>query len=82
MRTASTTHLPIARLSTVQKLALGSSLATIGGTSIMLSLLFGWNELARPWSFIIGFAGGLTGGIGVALVLCALVRRASGSEQR
>jgi hypothetical protein len=79
MRTALTERWPVARLSTIQKLALGAALATIGGVSIMLSLLFGWNELARPWSFIIGFGGGLVGGSGVALALCGLVECARGS---
>jgi hypothetical protein len=74
MQTALTTRGPVARLSTTRKIALGSALAAIGGASIMLSLMLGWNELARPWSFIIGFAGGLTGGAGVALALCGLLQ--------
>jgi len=72
MRTAMTSHAPLARLSPVQRLALGSALAAVGGATIMLSLLFGWNELARPWSFLVGFAGGLTGGAGVAIAVCGL----------
>lgn len=70
---------PIARLGPFQKLALGSALAAVGGTIIILSLLLGWNELSRPWSFLIGFCGGLTGGAGAALAVCGLVRLARGA---
>lgn len=82
MQTALTTRGPVARLSITQRLALGSALAAIGGASIMLSLLLGWNELARPWSFIIGFAGGLTGGGGVALAVSGLLRCAPDSRRQ
>jgi hypothetical protein len=72
MRTALTRNSPLAGLSPVHRLVLGSALATIGGATIMLSLLLGWNELARPWGFLVGFAGGLTGGAGVAIAVCGL----------
>ena len=73
MRVSTTCSPPLAGLSPARKLALGSVLAVAGGTVITLSLLLGWGELARPWSFLIGFAGGLTGGLGVALAVCGLV---------
>jgi hypothetical protein len=54
------------------KLALGSMLSVLGAAIIVLSPLVGWTELARPWSFILGFAGGVTAGSGVPLALCGL----------
>lgn len=74
MRTASGKCTPVAALAPTAKLALGAALAAIGGTSILLSLTLGWTELPGPWSFILGFCGGLSGGAGVALAVCGLVR--------
>ena len=76
MRTSTTLSPPLERLTPCQKLAAGSALAAVGGLVIVLSLVFGWSGLARPWSFIIGFAGGVTGGTGVALAVCGLVHLA------
>lgn len=67
---------PLASLSAVQRLALGSALATIGGSVIVLSLVLGWTELPRPWSFLLGFTGGITGGAGAAIAICGLVHLA------
>jgi hypothetical protein len=67
---------PLARLGPFSKLALGSALAAVGGTIIILSFLLGWNESPRPWSFLIGFCGGLSGGAGASLAACGLVRLA------
>ena len=82
MRTAATPNPPLAGLSPVHKLALGSALAAVGGSIIVFSLLFGWNGLPRPWSFLVGLAGGLTGGAGVALAVCGLVHCARRSLRR
>ena len=82
MRTLMTHSPSLARLSPVHKLAVGSALAAIGGATIMLSLVFGLNELARPWSFLVGFAGGLTGGTGVAIAVCGLFQCGRHSRRR
>jgi hypothetical protein len=82
MRTLVTSTSPLARLSAVQKLALGSVLAAIGGSIIVVSLALGWTELARPWSFLLGLAGGLTGGVGVPLAICGLVRLGARARSR
>jgi hypothetical protein len=73
MRTSLLMTPPLARLTPRQRLALGSALAAVGGAIIVLSLLLGWNELPRPWSFLVGLAAGLTGGIGVPLAVCGLL---------
>jgi len=78
MRTSIASCSPLAGLSPAHKMALGSVLAVVGGTTITLSLLLGWYELARPWSLLLGFAGGLAGGVGAALAVCGLVRYARG----
>jgi hypothetical protein len=62
------------RVNDVVRTGLGSALATAGATSIVLSLALGWSELPRPWSFLIGLAGGLAAGGGCALALCGLAR--------
>lgn len=72
MRTSLTACEPLAGLASVHKLALGSALAAVGGTVIVLSLLLGWNQLPRPWSFLVGFTGGLSGGAGTAIAVCGL----------
>jgi len=73
MRTSFTGNSPLARLTAVQKRALGAVLATIGGATIALSLMLGWSALPRPWGFLIGFAAGITGGTGVPLAVCGLL---------
>lgn len=73
MRTSTMPRSLLAGLAPSQKLALGSVLAVVGGAVITLSLLLGWSALPRPWSFLIGLAGGLTGGVGVPLAICGLV---------
>jgi len=57
-----------------RRLALGSTLAVAGGATVLFAHLLGWTELARPWSFIIGFSSGLSAGIGVPLCVCGLAR--------
>jgi hypothetical protein len=55
------------------KLALGTTLAVTGGAVVVLSIIFGWTGLPRPWSISIGLAAGLSAGAGSALVVCGLV---------
>jgi len=82
MRTSFTGNSPLARLSAPQKLALGAVLTTIGGVTITLSLMLGWSALPRPWGFILGFAAGVTGGIGVPLAVCGLLHTARRALRR
>jgi len=65
-------------LNSQQKLALGSLLAVIGAFGIVARPLIGWSNLDRPWSFLLGFAFGVLGGIGVTLGISALIDRRSG----
>ena len=74
MRMPGSTAAPLSALTAAQKLALGSALTVVGAAVMVLSPHLGWTGFARPWSFLIGFAGGLTGGVGVALAVCGLLR--------
>jgi hypothetical protein len=58
-------------------LAVGSSLAVIGGLGIALGPSFGFTGLPDPWSFIVGFAVGVVAGIGVGLSVWGLSRKAT-----
>ncbi|MBN1552133.1 hypothetical protein JW979_11710 [bacterium] len=59
------------------KLALGSVLAVMGALGMVLSLVLGWSEAPRPWSFIVGFFVGLFMGLGVTLSIAGLIERRS-----
>jgi FtsH-binding integral membrane protein len=62
------------RMRTRTKTALGSFLATFGALGVVLSAVLGW-AAQRPWSFVFGFAAGLSAGLGTALALAGLVER-------
>jgi hypothetical protein len=55
-----------------KKLTIGASFALPGAAGIILGPLLGFSELAKPWSFILGFIFGVLAGIGVALSLFGL----------
>ena len=59
-------------MSSAKKLSIGIIFAILGGAGIILGPLLGFTELARPWSFILGFIFGVMTGIGVALALFGL----------
>lgn len=59
-------------MSITKKLTIGTIFAILGGAGIILGPLLGFTELARPWSFILGFIFGVITGIGVALALFGL----------
>jgi hypothetical protein len=65
-------------LNSQQKLAIGSVLAVIGAFGIVAGPLFGWSGIDRPWSFLLGFAFGVLGGIGATLAISGLIDRRSG----
>jgi len=54
------------------KLGLGACLSGIGALGIVLGPMLGLPELGRPWSFLLGFAFGVSAGIGVALSIAGL----------
>jgi hypothetical protein len=58
-----------------KKIAIGAICAIIGGAGVILGPLIGFSELARPWSFVLGFVLGVLGGIGVALTLFGLLEK-------
>ena len=60
-------------MKTKQKMAFGAVLSICGGIGIVLGPAFGFADLGRPWSFIIGFAFGVNGGIGAVLAICGLI---------
>jgi hypothetical protein len=66
----------------VSRLAAGSALAVVGALVIVLSQVLGWSEFPRPWSFLVGLAGGLVSGVGCALSVCGLVELRAGRAVR
>lgn len=56
-----------------KKLSVGAILAILGAAGIILGPHIGFTELARPWSFILGFVFGLLVGAGVALSVFGLL---------
>jgi len=61
------------QMKSVKKLSLGSVLAIFGAAGIIFGSLLGFTELARPWSFILGFIFGVLSGLGVALAISGLL---------
>ena len=59
-------------MTSAKKLTIGIIFAILGGAGIILGPLLGFTELARPWSFILGFLFGVMTGIGVALAFFGL----------
>ena len=55
------------------KTSLGSALSAIAGAGIVLSAIFGWTSLIRPWGFLLGFVLGVASGLGVALAILGLL---------
>jgi hypothetical protein len=60
-------------MKTQTKIGLGSFLATLGALGMVLSLLLGWAAAQRPWGFLLGFAVGLSAGLGTALSLAGMI---------
>lgn len=63
-----------------KELSIGAFLGTVGSVGIIISILFGAPDLARPWSFLVGFTVGVVTGIGVVLSLHGLIERRRGKE--
>jgi predicted ABC-type sugar transport system permease subunit len=64
--------------SSQQKLAVGSLLAIIGAFGIVAGPMLEWSSFERPWSFLLGFVFGVSGGAGVAIGIHGLIDRRSG----
>jgi divalent metal cation (Fe/Co/Zn/Cd) transporter len=56
-----------------QKISLGAALASLAGTGIALSSIFGWTSLDSPLGFLIGFVFGIAAGAGVVLAIAGLL---------
>lgn len=65
------------KLSSRQKLGLGSPLTVIGAIGIVVGPVAGWSDFDRPWSFLMGFGFGVSAGLGVALCVSGLIDRRS-----
>jgi hypothetical protein len=52
-----------------KKLAFGAIFGILGAAGIILGPFLGFSELARPWSFVLGFIFGVLSGIGAVLSL-------------
>jgi hypothetical protein len=59
----------IHQMRSAKNLIIGAIFAIFGAAGIILGPLLGFSEIARPWSFILGFIFGLLAGIGGALSL-------------
>ncbi|MBN1222010.1 MAG: hypothetical protein JXB23_02085 [Candidatus Aminicenantes bacterium] len=57
------------------KLGLGSLSGILGAAGIIIGPMVGFSDLARPWSFILGFTFGLLTGLGAALAISGLLDR-------
>ncbi|MGC1122131.1 MAG: hypothetical protein WBA22_13660 [Candidatus Methanofastidiosia archaeon] len=57
------------------KMYIGAVLASIGGLGILLSFLLGAMDLGRPFDFLIGFAVGVSTGLGTVLSINGLLER-------
>lgn len=56
-----------------QRTSLGSALSAMAGAGIVLTAIFGWTSLVRPWGFLLGFVLGVAAGAGVALAIAGLL---------
>jgi hypothetical protein len=61
------------------KLGIGSALSTFGALGITLSLIFEWTAAPQPWGFLLGFAFGVSAGLGATLVMSGLMEQRCGS---
>jgi hypothetical protein len=66
-------------MSSRQKRAVGSLLAIIGAFGIVAGPMLGWSSFERPWSFVLGFVFGVSGGAGAAIGIHGLINRRSGA---
>lgn len=57
------------------KIVFGSILAIIGALGIVFGLVLDLSELARHWSFVIGFFTGLSAGLGSVLSVAGFISR-------
>jgi hypothetical protein len=55
------------------KIGIGSLLALLGVSGIILGSAFGLSHLDPPWSFIIGFTFGIISGIGTPLTISSMI---------
>ncbi len=58
-----------------KSLNLGAVLAVFGAAGMFLAPTLGATELARPWSFVVGFVVGIVTGTGAALTIYGLIER-------
>ena len=58
-----------------KKLGVGSLFSVVGAAGIILGPILGFSDLARPWSFVLGFVFGVLSGVGVALAISGLLER-------
>ncbi|MDD4904451.1 MAG: hypothetical protein PHV11_09705 [Candidatus Bipolaricaulis sp.] len=65
-------------METRKKIAWGSFLATLGALGMVLSPLLGWSATPRPWGFLLGFALGVSAGLGTALSLAGMIEHKRG----
>jgi hypothetical protein len=55
------------------KTGIGAVLAVLGAAGFIIGPPLGLADLARPWSFLIGFAVGIVAGLGATLTVAGLI---------
>jgi hypothetical protein len=63
-----------------QRCALGSVVILFSVLGSWLCIHYGWTGLSRPWGFLLGFACGVSLGIGTALALKGIVAMRASRE--
>ena len=56
-----------------RRLGIGACLAVTGALGFILGPTLGLSDLARPWSFLVGFATGVIAGLGATLSVAGLL---------
>jgi hypothetical protein len=56
-----------------QKTALGSAMASIGGAFMVAVPIAGWSSTPGPWPFVLGFLVGVLAGVGAVLAVHGLI---------
>jgi hypothetical protein len=55
-----------------KKAGIGAALAGLGAIGFIIGPTLGLADLARPWSFLIGFVVGIVAGLGATLAVAGL----------
>jgi len=60
-------------MNTRAKTGIGAALACLGALGFVIGPALGLADLARPWSFLIGFVVGIVAGLGATVAVAGLI---------